>query len=184
MVEIVDDPKNYTVNRWSRGSAYIRWLITHDPATDNARPEALVKVLQRPNKASASYNEVLARFTDGVVRSIVLTPRSQYAGHAGVQTHIPDTAIYNSRVNPWTWGISVCTYGKNIQQTDPELWDALVRVHVHRIRQFKLPDAGVVLSHQYITIPDAQGRKRRSDPRGVDMDALRRAIAAQLARGA
>lgn len=179
-VEIVDEPQNYTVNRWNRGSAFIRWIITHDPATDNARPEALVKVLQRKNAASASYNEVLARFSDGVVRSIVLTPRWQYAGHAGVQTRIPGTAIVNGRVNPWTWGISVCTYGKDIARTDPELWDALVRLHVHRIRQFGLPDAGVTLAHREIsTVPG-----RRSDPRGVNMDALRRAIAAQLERGA
>ena len=178
-VEIVDDPKNYTANRWNRGQAVVRWLITHDPAVDKARPEAILRALQWKNDRGASYNELLARYSDGAVRSVVLTPRWQYAGHAGVETRIPGTAITNGRVNPWTWGISVCTYGKDIAATDPELWDALVRLHVYRIRQFGLPNAGNVLAHREIST--APGR--RSDPRGVDMEALRQAIAAQLVRG-
>lgn len=171
MLYIRDEPARYTANRWPRGRAYIRWLIVHDPATDNARPEAIELALRRKNARGASYNELVARYAGGV-ESRVLTPRADYAGHAGVSTAIPGTGIRNGQVNRWTWGISVCTYGLPIRWEDPELWDGLVRLVVHRIRQFGLPDAGILLAHREVSTTPG----RRTDPRGISMPDLRQEV--------
>jgi len=178
VVNIIDDPDGYTVHRWPRYGTRIRWIIVHDPAADRARPEAILRVLRR-NSTGASYNELIYRPTGGgEPESHVLSDPSEYVGHAGAQTRIPKTAVRNGAVNRTTWGLSVCTYGRSIERTDPDLWDGLVRLIAHRIRQFELPDAGVALAHREVSTTPG----RRTDPRGISMDYLRAAVAERLAQ--
>lgn len=175
-LRIIDDPAQYTAHRWSRGGAKVDYLIVHDPATDNARPEAIFRALQH-NARQVSYNELLWSAEDGP-ESHVLSLPTEYVGHAGVATQIPGTGVRNGAVNRRTWGISVCTYGG---KPGRELWWGLVDLVVYRIRQFGLPDAGVVLLHREISTTPG----RRTDPRGVDGNDLRHDVETMLrTRGA
>lgn len=144
---VVDNPARYTVHRWPRPRrTTVKWIIVHDPAIDKARPEVIMAALRR-NAREVSYHELVARYADGV-QTRVLCPAAEWVGHAGEQTRIPGTAVINRSVNHWTYGLSVATYGKQIESTDPELWQALVDRLVDLIHDLDLPDAGIVLGHR------------------------------------
>lgn len=172
------DPPQYTVHRWTRPrGVYPRWLIVHDPGNDRASPEQVWRFL-RQNAAQSCYHQLLWLGPDEVPTVAVLAPWVQWVGHAGVATRIPRTTVVNRAVNEWTISISVCTYGRP-RQPGEELFEAAADLCAKAIRECHLPDAGVVLAHREINTV----KGRRVDPRGIDMEQLRAAIAARLQRG-
>ena len=171
---IYDDPSTYTAHRWRRPSGcYARWLIVHDPGNDKATPTATWRYL-RSNAKESCYHRLVWVDAKGP-QVAVLAPWSDYVGHAGVATRIPRTAVINGAVNLWTVSVSVCTYGKPTLPGSP-LFEATVGQCAEAIRWAGMPDAGVVLAHREINTQ----RGRRVDPRGIDMNQLRAAIAARL----
>ena len=176
MYRLVVDPRNYTRWRWDRPGSYVRWIIVHDPGNDDAEPEDALHYL-RTNLLKNCYHELL--YEEGPEAVVnVLAPADQWTGHAGQTTRIPGTQIVERGVNYWTYGLSAQSYGKPLS---PLLWAALVERLADLVGAFDLPDAGVILSHREITIPDRRGRKRRADIRSVDMERLRQGVAAVLA---
>lgn len=168
----------YTAHRWQRPSGcYPRWLLIHDPGNDNATPEATWRYLQR-NAAQSCYHRLVWLGPNEVPTVAILAPWANWVGHAGVSTRIPLTRIVDRHVNYWTISISVCTYGKP-RRPGEALFEATADICAAAIRECRLPDAGVALAHREVSVV----RGRRSDPRGMDMQQLRAAIAARLVRG-
>ena len=174
-MRMLDNSASYTTHRWPRpAGARPTHIIVHDPGNDRAGPASIVRFLQR-NAAQVCYHRLLWQDHGGEVHGVVLAPWHEWVGHAGVATRIPRTGIVNGRVNHWTVSLSVCTYGRPTLPGTP-LFDALADQAATAIRQLGMPDAGVVLAHREVnTVPG-----RRTDPRGVDMDQLRAAVAVRL----
>ena len=162
----------YTAHRWGRTAAP-RWIIVHDPGNDRATPENVLRFL-RKNAGRVSYDRLLWAHGQ-TAYCAVLAPLHEWTGHAGVATRIPGTSVTNGTVNRLTVGISACTYGRPTLPGTP-LFDALAEECVRVIYSAGMADAGVVLAHREVnTVPG-----RRTDPRGVDMEQLRAAIATRL----
>ena len=164
----------YTSHRWRRPEGcFPRWLIIHDPGNDRASPTATWRYL-RNNKLESCYHRLL--WVQGAEPMVaVLAPWGEWVGHAGAYTRIPRTTVVDRAVNYWTVSLSACTYGRPTPPGSP-LFSLLADQCAQAIRENRLPDAGVVLAHREINTQ----RGRRTDPRGVDMDKLRAAVAARL----
>ncbi len=151
--------------RSSRAGERAQWIVVHSTATPvGGTPEGTAGYLAA-NEAQVSIHELVC---PGVVYQMV--PDSEAAHHAGYAT-LPD-GTKGAEVNRVSWGIEI------FQVAGQPCDGALVVIATERIteacRRLGITDAGRIVGHGEVD------RGRRSDPVGVDMDALRAAVAAKL----
>lgn len=159
---IVDGP--HTIKR-DIGTDQKSWIVVHDPGV-SASFDATVSALLT-TREKVSYNELFGK-PDGYSKSVarLLVPASDTAWHAGARSRIPGTNVVLSAVNRRTYGIA------HVYPLSEDAYLPLVWRIVDLIRQFNMPDAGVVLGHREVAT-------LRTDPRlpgGRSMTDLRRDI--------
>lgn len=162
----------FTRHRWPRpAGARVRWLVVHDPVGGTV--PATLSVL-RANAREVSYHEMIAPGARPTVYR--LAPANQLVGHAGVSTRIPGTNAVDGQVNAQTYGFCIYKHKLDSAPLVPAFYDAVVVRLADLVRELSLPDAGVILGHREVSTV----RGRRTDPRGVDLERLRRDVAARL----
>lgn len=170
---IVYTPTPYQWARPAGEAGRVSWIAVHTPE-GSGDPKGTVRYLAGAgNTGRVGYHEVIA---PGVVYQ--LAPPHRWVGHAGVSTRVPGTDVRNVRTNYRTIGISIDNRAG--QPPDPRAVTTAVERVADLIIALGLPDAGVVLGHRELTVPDANGHKRRSDPTGVSMTDFRARVAARL----
>ena len=168
--DVQDGP--YTRHRFQRArGARPRWIIVHDPVGGSV--EATLRVL-RANASEVSYHEMMA--PGRTPTAYVLAQPADRIGHAGVATRIPGTNVVNGACNDWTYGFCFYKHRDDSGPFDPRLISAAALRVADLIIAMGLRDAGVVLAHREISTE----RSRRFDPRGLDMEAFRHAVATML----
>lgn len=155
---VADGP--YTAHRWPRPNGQlVSWIIVHSPAAAAGATPQNVKEYLRRNDRQVSYGEYIE-----AGKVTILAGPDYWTGHSGSDSaRIPNTEVRGRFVNYRTVGVAL----HDAPTVERAVMETGARRVADLIRQFGLPDAGVVLGHLE-TDPT-----RRHDPIGVNMTAFR-----------
>lgn len=177
LVETADDD---TAHRWPRpaGTA-VRFLVIHDPVAPS--PEGLLRYL-RSNTRQVAYEDVILPGSPPKVHVLSPLP-ADWTGQAGYGT-LRDAITgerfglaVGSNLNHYSRGICIYKHKDDYGPFSEPLYTAAVAVAAMRAREFNVHPSNI-RSHA------EADPGRRSDPRGLSMDAFRAHVADALARRA